>query len=415
MNVLMLGPLSREAELTDIDYARCLEIYGGAFVSRLDPGQMYRLAGMRGVELEIIRILNQHNIQLVLYWLGPEFDLRPEFLTRELASQYRILILGDDEHYFDVSHRYYAQCFDLVLTNNPLCERFHLYGIDALFLPNVFSPKLFCPAVNSKKDIDVSFVGAMRGKKSRDVFSQALRDAGIALHLYGSGTEAGMVTKEDVIDIYRRSKINLNFTGSSVATPLDGHLSINRRVRQVKGRNTKIALCGSFVLSEYAAGLERLFEIGSEIAVFDDPDELVQKVRYFLAHHDIREQMAARAHARALRQYDEAIFWPRIIHTILERMAKRRRRMEVHLAIDKPFRRAYSGWRFRYLAFYFLSGKWRLFASELCRLWRSGRWNWRVAIWAAYYGLSDAAAAGGYLAIQIHRLLGLIRGRRPGT
>jgi hypothetical protein len=396
MNILLLAPMSAEADLNDLDYGRCLETYGAESVWRLDPGQVYREEGMRGLEARVSETVRQGNIATVFYWLGPEFDFRPDFLFG-LSDLYRVLVLGDDEYYFDVSHRYYAQCCDLVLTNNPLCERFHLYGIDALFLPNVFRPALFSPG-NDVKDIDVSFVGAMRGKTGRHRFASALQQAGIAPQVFGSGTSAGMISQQAVIDVYRRTRVNLNFTGGSSATPLDGHLSINRRVRQVKGRNTKIALCGSFVLSERAPGLERLFDIGREIDVFEGPAELVEKARFYLQHEDVRETMALRAHQRAVRDYDEAAFWPRMLETIRARM-RRKRKLRAP-ALDRSFRRAYAGWRFKYLAFFVMTARWRLFFRELALV-TAPSLDWRVAAWSAYYGVADADAQGARLARRL--------------
>ena len=152
----------------------------------------------------------------------------------------------------------------------------------------------------------------MRGKVGRDAYVRSLTASGIDLRVYGAGTSAGVVTQPQVIEIYRRSRINLNFTGGSLVTPFDWDLSINRRVRQVKGRCSMIALCGSFVLSEYAPGIERLFHIGKEIDVFHDEDELIEKVRFYLAHEDLREQMAARSYARAVDEYEEAKFGRRL-------------------------------------------------------------------------------------------------------
>ena len=44
----------------------------------------------------------------------------------------------------------------------------------------------------------------------------------------------------------------------------------------VKGRCQEIALSGGFVLSEYAPGLEDLFDIGTEIDVFNLPKSYIQ-------------------------------------------------------------------------------------------------------------------------------------------
>ena len=66
-----------------------------------------------------------------------------------------------------------------------------------------------------------------------------------------------------------------------------------------------------------------MFEVGVEIDVFRDKEELVDKARYYLSHESVRETMAARAHARAAQQYDEAKYWTRMSAAFEMRAAAR--------------------------------------------------------------------------------------------
>ena len=391
MSILVLAPEGPDAELSDVDYARLMG-YGGAKVVRLDPEVAYCHDGIAGLERRVVELANAHQVQTMVYALGAEFDFRPTFFHETLPDVFKVLLLGDDGQYFDVSHRYYAECFDLVLTvNPPLCDHYALFGTEAWFIPSSFSPTLFSPEANPRKEIDVSFVGAMLGKEGRDAYARALAAAGIDVRVYGAGTPAGVVSQERVIEIFRRSRINLNFTRGNL-TPLDRHLTINRRVRQVKGRAPKIALCGSFILSEYAPGIEKLFDIGTEIDVFHDENELVEKVRFYLAHEEMREKMAAKAYARAIEQYDEARFWPRLTHAIEARAReKRSRRAPLPICIDGMFWSAFGAWRFKYLVVFLFSGKLRLFLGELLLLLQTGRFKPYVALWAAALGLHTSA------------------------
>jgi len=414
LSALFLGPDTPEARFNDLDYARCLEQYGEMPVHRLDPDAVYAEYGLSGLERQIRDLVNTRAVSMLFYGLGFEFNFRPEFLSEDLSSVYRVLILGDDEHYFDLSHRYYAQCFDLVLTNNPLCERFHLYGIDCLFLPNVFDAALFSPDRTRTKDIDVSFVGAMNGKVGRQRYANALLRAGVDLRLYGTGTEAGVIPQQEVIEVYRRSRVNLNFTGGNVVTPLDSNPDINERVRQVKGRCGKIALCGSFILSEDAGGIDRLFQPGTEIDVFDSEQELVEKVKRYLHDENRREEMATRAHFRAVAEYDEARFWPRMITLIRERMKLPRGR-DLTVCIDPPFWSAFGAWRMKYVVVFLLTGKLRKLLEELALLLRVGRCNLRAAVWFGGMGLIAASRTSLFaasLARVIRELRRTVRRRR---
>jgi hypothetical protein len=391
LTTLVVGTGSAEAELTDADFARWLE-YGEGRVLRFDPEASYRNGGLRGLEEDLRSLLNREGVGILVYPIGMEFDFRPTFLQEVLAPIFSVLLVGDDEHYFDVSHRYYAQCFDRVLSTNPLCERYRLYGIEAEFLPGAFNSATYSPPTERRKEIDVSFVGAMRGKVGRQEYAQALLQSRLRFEAFGPGTAAGVLSRPQVVDVFRRSRINLNFTGSSVTTPLDAHLAINRRVRQIKGRCQMIALCGSFVLSEHAAGIEKLFEVGREIDVFHDQGELIDKCRYYLEHDDLREEMAARAHDRAIRDYDLASFGRRLAESLQSRAREKQTgRQPQAIYLDAAFWSGFGAWRFKYIVIFLFSGRLALLARELILLLRTGRCSAHAAAWFAATGLLVAA------------------------
>src|SRR5258708_36415011 len=347
---------------------------------------------MGALEDRLLRTIEEQRISVAVYPIGMEFDFRPGFLQKALVPLFSVVLVGDEEHYFDVSHRYYAQCFDLVLSTNPLVERYRLYGVEAQFLPGAFNSAVYRPAADKRKEIDVSFVGAMQGKVGRREYAGALQKAGIGFQAFGAGTPSGVLSRDEVVEIYRRSRINLNFTGGSLRTPLDTDLSINRRVRQVKGRCQMIALCGSFVLSEYAPGIEKLFEIGTEIDVFHDERELIDKIQFYLAHAEVREEMAARSYARAIKQYDLATFGRELAHA-LDRKAREKlgpaRSAPIYL--DRQFWSGFGAWRVKYLVIFVFSGKPSLFMRELALLIRTGHCKLYAAMWFGAIGLLVAS------------------------
>ena len=66
-------------------------------------------------------------------------------------------------------------------------------------------------------------------------------------------------------------------------------------------RNFEIPAMGSFMLSEYSADLATLFEEGREAEFFRSKEELIDKVKYYLAHDTERESIARRGRERLLR------------------------------------------------------------------------------------------------------------------
>ena len=388
MNILFLGTYSPEALQNDHDYARWFE-RGGANVVRFDPQAAYLRGGLRGLEREVIEAVRASRIDVLIYALGVEFDFRPQFFHALPAEVLAVLIVGDDEHYFDVSHRYYAEAFDLVLTQNPISERYALYGIEAWAIPPGFDSQIYHPLAQKTKTIDVSFVGAMRGKAGRAEYARALAQAGIDFRAFGSGTPGGVVSRSRVIEIFRESRINLNFTGVSLSTPLDAKLSINRRARQMKGRPFMVALCGSFVLCEYVPGMEHFFDIGKELDVFRGEAELVEKIRFYLANEERREAIAAEGYRRAVAHYEEAKVGAWIVPKLERQRAAPRKRGALPLYVDGVFRRAFGAWRFKYLVLFAVTGRPALLAREVALLARSGC-DLRAAFWFAAMGLHVA-------------------------
>ena len=160
-----------------------------------------------------------------------------------------------------------------------------------------------------------------------------------------------MLSPEQMVDLFNRTKINLNF--SAVAPSMMGrNARVHLRYMQTKGRLAETALCGGFALSEYAVGTERLFEIGRELDVFHDKEELLAKARYYLDHEREREAIAQSGYRRALKDYDVEPAMRRLLGE-MERFIDRKAYRSGALYIDGVFTRNYATYRV-YLAIRFI-------------------------------------------------------------
>ncbi len=61
--------------------------------------------------------------------------------------------------------------------------------------------------------------------------------------------------------------------------------------------------CGAFLLTERQHNIEVFFEPGVEVETFSSPSEMLDKIYYYLAHPEEREAIAARGHARCMKDY----------------------------------------------------------------------------------------------------------------
>jgi hypothetical protein len=310
------------------------------------------------------------------------FDL--DFLE-ELSGKVQIVMnFFDTEYFFPSVDRYYAQVADLVILPDHLAR----FGYEHLGIPAHTSFALFDKEhyrrLERPKDIDVSFIGNVLQADRRD-YVQFLKDNGIAVQTYGVGSDNGFVSFEQMVDIFNRSRINLNFTSTSnsanyvVKVP-----SINQRIRQSKGRPIEIALCGGFILSQNAPGIEHMFEPGREIAIFHDKEQLLALIRERLNAADETQAMADASHARALAQYDVVAGF----RTIFDKLEAGTQKANLPVYRDADFVRGFAAYRFYYMAVFLLSGRLALVGQELALVWKSRTLPLGQAYYSAIKGLT---------------------------
>jgi hypothetical protein len=371
-----------------INFARALTRLGGHSISEINCSEIYKLNGpLRAVEI-IDAELRKNNADIVLFYLGCSYHFPIEFFAELRKRHFMIAHVGDDEHYFDKNSRYYAQGFDLVCaTSRPIAMRHELYGIDTMVFGSLFDLRKL-ENISYEKVHDVGFVGTVYEKVGREKYLKSLLNNGINTAIFGEGTHGGMVPKEEMSRIYGSSKIGLSLTGVSYGTSLDRDITINRRCKQIKGRSHEIAMTGTFVLSEYALGIEDEFEIGKEIDVFHCEEELISKVKYYLEHDAVREEIALNGYNRVLRDYDEVNGWKKIMSIIDKKLENKKNRvLDITIYKDPIFKRAFSAFHLFKMFKFMMSGMPKMALHEFSfyakyPLFDSGVFIWNIENYA---------------------------------
>ena len=291
--------------------------------------------------------LKEQATDIIFIPLDNGYELPVEFL-KALQKKYLIFaFIGDDEHYFYRHSVYYGQCFDLVLAGSPLSvPRYQMYRIKSRYYPGSFSLSEY-QNIDTISCEDVTFVGALKGKVGRFEYAESLTNSQFDVGLYGIGSPRGSVTREKMLSLFKSSKISLNFTGVSSKCFLDYDQHVNRLLRQVKGRCQQIALSRGFILTEYAPGIEDLFEIGSEIDVFHDKNEMLEKISFYLSNDYLRSSMSERAFLRASLNYTAKIQWPRIFEELgaISAAKDASLRQEPPIVLDNVYLTSFSAYR----------------------------------------------------------------------
>ena len=209
-------------------------------------------------------------------------------IIRDHSTVATICWTTDDSWKYREVSRFIGKAYHAMTTTYP--ETIPLYHRDGIF--NVLLTQWATnganlnPPLKAKKCIyPVTFVGAAHGSRKHQI--KQLRALGVAVACFGYGWPSGPVLSQDIPKIMRGSVISLNFSNPS-----------GKGGKQIKARTFEVPGAGGFLLTEYTPGLEAVYTIGKEIDIFHNPKELAEKIKYYLAHFDKRDQIALAGYER---------------------------------------------------------------------------------------------------------------------
>jgi spore maturation protein CgeB len=152
---------------------------------------------------------------------------------------------------------------------------------------------------------DISFLGA--GYYNRRHFFKGLldfdfkiwgnewpHDSYLTKYLQRNGER---IETDDAVKVFNASKININLHSST------HHRGINPFGDFVNPRTFEIASCGGFQLVDRREEIGDLFEVGKEIILFDDIDDLRNKISHYLKHPDDRRRIAEKARQKIMKEH----------------------------------------------------------------------------------------------------------------
>jgi hypothetical protein len=227
-------------------------------------------------------------------------------------------------------------------------EKFLAIGATALWWPMASNPKYFKPQ-DVPRTVAASFVGANYALRTR--YIAHLLENGIDAHAYGPGWVSGdlnphraavkrlwfiikaatarsartqawasaklaeldfrrdlsarfpnnvhsPISDEELIALYSRSHISLGFL-----EVYDQHDPSRPVLQHLHLREFEAPMSGALYCTGYIDELAEFYEPDKEVLVYRNQHELLDKVRYYLAHPDEAEQVRRAGHARARRDH----------------------------------------------------------------------------------------------------------------
>jgi spore maturation protein CgeB len=216
----------------------------------------------------------------------------------------------DDHWRFEIFTRHMAPAFDLAVTTDPdSLPKYRAAGIENVLLSQWACNRYAYSKVTDELRHEVTFVG--QPHSNREAIIDRVRAAGHEVETWGHGWPAGKLDHEGMVRVFSSSRINLNLSNSS-EPPNTLRVRVGRllgrgvkgpKPPQIKGRNFEVPGCGGFLLTERVPHLERYFDLGREVAVYDDADDLVEQVEHWLGHEDERAAVADAGYRRVLAEH----------------------------------------------------------------------------------------------------------------
>jgi spore maturation protein CgeB len=319
------GPLTTEY----VDLYEALKQLPGAEVDYYDTGR-FREIGNEAVSLELKQRVEATRPDVFFIWLSRELNISVFKEVKEKTGIVTIAFLADEDTDLYTRDRAWLTAFDwLAMNYPPAFEEYRKMGLNVLGINCAANTDFFKPVTDVAEDIDVSFLGA--AKPERKDFVAKLRAAGINVQTWGPGWPNGPFRSEDQISLYARSKINLNlgfgkpiwnlrtlarvflFPAQNrfgfVFDPrriLDNIRTIAiRRKPQWRGRPFDVLACNVFLMTNRAPAFGDPYVENKEVVFYDDADDAIKKIKYYLAseHEAERHAIARAGYERTLRDH----------------------------------------------------------------------------------------------------------------
>jgi spore maturation protein CgeB len=232
-------------------------------------------------------------------------------VVQQLRQYTKTLCFFHDDTWRVEYSRYWAPYFDFFTTPDLHGEmKYRKVGLySAIHFPFGCNEQIF-RKMDIPKKYDVSFVGSWH--PYRQWLIERIRKAGIDVEVVGYRWPKGEIDQEGMVCLFNASRVNLNLSNSaswdaryllSSFRAIVNRLRSSKTIEQMKARIFEVNGCGAFQLSYYVEGLAQYYDIDREIGVYADVCDLIEKVKFYLAHEQLRESIAVLGLDRTLRDH----------------------------------------------------------------------------------------------------------------
>ena len=238
---------------------------------------------------------------------GSNWGIFPETLRKiKLKQGCKIVVIEGNLNYWQwfqsqsfpyYDHFFSSDSYPIPLLQKPNTGLRNVHFLGACCDPEEHS-RVDLTLVDEKRfHADITFIGGGVPKR-RELFEHL---SCYQLKLWGWGWDRSPILKpytiKETVFGLKKTKI---YSAAKICPHLQGGLY---QVNGLSVRIFEIACCGRLPFTEPQQDLTNFFEDGEEVIIFKNPEDLKQKIEYYLSHLDEMERMAERARQRVLAEH----------------------------------------------------------------------------------------------------------------
>lgn len=287
--------------------------------------EIMREVGREKMNRNLLKRVEEEKPDLCFFYLFTDEIKKKTIKQITEAGETATLNWFPDDHWrFRNFSKFWAPLFDwIVTTDSEAPKKYNKIGCKNVIRSQWASnPEIFKKTGMGLK-YDVSFVGQTHS--DREAVVAELKNAGIKVECWGSGWPNGRAALDDMVRIFDESRINLNFSKSSGKLKIKtvAKIFLNRRADdsyhlispflwlantlsllvdkkrdQIKARPFEITGSGGLCMTGFADDMENYMVDGEEAVSFENTDELIEKIKYYLGHEEERLAIAEAGYRR---------------------------------------------------------------------------------------------------------------------
>lgn len=239
---------------------------------------------------------------------GLSFRPRDAIFLRNLGIKLLTIVLSDPEVYEPTTSKI-AQNFDVLYTVvNKYVDIYRKHGPRAYLLPMATNPLFFHPVPSRPEyKCDVLVLGSVHTDRIEPVKALVKH---FDTHVHGENWEKygiqnrGLLFGEDTLSALNSAGMAVIFSRTVSGLPA------------VKVGILDFLAAGCLVVTDTSPELDRYFVVGKEIIVFNDTQEMLEKIRYYLDHPQEADAIRKAGREKVINNFTWEKVWPKVLSTV---------------------------------------------------------------------------------------------------